>query len=655
MTLVKSPPIRSLSELERQDRVLAQLPTDFQFPLFNGRQAVESQRRSGYQNTARAAREIIDNAYEAGAGQVHVVFERPGRDRTSFERKNSVRSIAFIDDGPGMRPEMARLALSWGGGTRFEAPEGIGRFGFGLPNSSINQTRCVEVYVRTKDDTSWSMCVLNIDDVSQYGLVTVPPPQKADLPPFVQEYLDRNGVDLSHGVVVVWKNPDRLSFRMAEKLREHMVNDFGVVYRYLLDDFRLVVEGTPVEKTDPLFLMPDARLYVPEEKGGAKCTFDRTLPVKYRHDPRTGDHHLELVRDTAELTASDPKDGWRFSTIRIRIARFPYGFASRSREEHGEEALARLQIRLPRRGMSFVRAKREIDTLDVFPKEGNWPQLQAYAYHWGVEVGFGPELDDVFGVTSDKQGVRAIPEFWEVMVRDVELDQKLQEESRYQHKVREAEKLAREKRKLEEAAKAGAPSPAEAAATAASRATGRRRPLSEKESEEAKVREAKQAEEEAKRTGRNQEEVLHAIREEAQRKDFKIEYFSAKGLPFLVPEIGSGHQKVARINEAHRFFTEFYSPLVDLDDGGRARLAVDLLLLALVDAELKASDERADGLVPKTHLEDVRTNCWSRFLDIGLDILSKIGRDDGDEPEEQIDPAPPADDEPPAEGAVSGT
>ena len=45
-----------------------------------------------------------------------------------------------------MVPTMARYALSWGGGTHFNDPTGIGRFGFGLPNSSINQTRRVEAY-----------------------------------------------------------------------------------------------------------------------------------------------------------------------------------------------------------------------------------------------------------------------------------------------------------------------------------------------------------------------------------------------------------------------------------------------------------------------------------------------------------------------------
>ena len=64
-----------LSELERQEKYLAQLPEDYEFPLFNARQAVESQRRSGYKDTAAASREIVDNAIEACATRVDVVFD----------------------------------------------------------------------------------------------------------------------------------------------------------------------------------------------------------------------------------------------------------------------------------------------------------------------------------------------------------------------------------------------------------------------------------------------------------------------------------------------------------------------------------------------------------------------------------------------------
>src|SRR5688572_10699637 len=108
------------SEVERQQKYLGQLPDAFSFPLFNSKKALESQRQSGYRNTAAAAREIVDNAIEAHADRVHVVFDRAGTSsRKAGERKNSVTSVAFIDNGSGMLPTMARYALSWGGGTHF--------------------------------------------------------------------------------------------------------------------------------------------------------------------------------------------------------------------------------------------------------------------------------------------------------------------------------------------------------------------------------------------------------------------------------------------------------------------------------------------------------------------------------------------------------
>lgn len=130
-----------LNEVERQKKYLKDLPKDFKFPLFNTKHALESQRQNGYRNTAVAAREIIDNAFEAGADEVEIVLETSTRGT-----KNVVSAVAFIDNGAGMLPTMARFALSWGGGTHFDDPNFIGKFGFGLPNASINQTKLVEVY-----------------------------------------------------------------------------------------------------------------------------------------------------------------------------------------------------------------------------------------------------------------------------------------------------------------------------------------------------------------------------------------------------------------------------------------------------------------------------------------------------------------------------
>ena len=95
-------------------------------------------------------------------------------------------------------------------------------------------------------------------------------------------------------------------------------------------------------------------------------------------------------------------------------------------EPMDESAKARFEIRKSRRGMAFVRAAREIETVDIFPRRpsdvasgmGDWPLLQSYAYHWGIEVQFQPALDEVFGITNDKQTVRPIEDFWRLLATE---------------------------------------------------------------------------------------------------------------------------------------------------------------------------------------------------------------------------------------------
>ena len=133
-----------LDEIERQRKYLAHCRRTSSSRCSTSGTRLSPQRASGYRNTAAAAREIIDNSLEAGARNVHVVLDSDAE----ASGRRAVSAIAFIDDGPGMTPKMARYALTWGGGTHHEDPVKIGRFGFGLPNSSINQTRRVEVYCR---------------------------------------------------------------------------------------------------------------------------------------------------------------------------------------------------------------------------------------------------------------------------------------------------------------------------------------------------------------------------------------------------------------------------------------------------------------------------------------------------------------------------
>ena len=115
-----------------------------------------------------------------------------------YQRSESISAIAFIDNGSGMLPKMAQYALSWGSGTHFDDPAFIGKFGFGLPNASINQTREVEVYTRAEASAPITLAKLDVRDVKQHGLQTIGDPVEATLPEFVQAYLDKQGLPFDH-------------------------------------------------------------------------------------------------------------------------------------------------------------------------------------------------------------------------------------------------------------------------------------------------------------------------------------------------------------------------------------------------------------------------------------------------------------------------
>jgi hypothetical protein len=641
--------LRQLSEIERQNYYTNQLDDEtYEYPLFSGKQAVLSQRRSGYRTSAKAAREIIDNALEAGAKNVWVIFDRPEEaSRGKHERKNAVSAIAFIDDGPGMTPKMARYALTWGGGTHHEDPVKIGKFGFGLPNSSINQTKRVEVYSRTDPDQPWACAVLDISDLPDHGLVQVQAPKQAQLPKFVQQYLSTKKIKLGTGTVVVWVKPDRLTYVKASTLKEHFLDDFGTTYRYLLPrqetdpetervkllsagTFRLMVEDVMVEPVDPLFLTPGCRFYLsPNEKepkkGGAWSTYERMIPVKYYVDEETGAKHLERLKDADALQAAreDPAV-MGVGTITLRIARFPYGFVLGEKQHRKTDGGKRFEIRLSRRGMCFVRAGREIETFDAYPRTkhdkesglGDWPHISGYAYHFGVEVKFDPDLDEVFNVGNDKQTIRPIDDFWRVMADpEVALDAAIRTEERYQQKTRMEERKARLDPQITDEK---VTAPAIAAVSQASTATGKSGPLPENRREESKKLQDQAIQDLVEKTGESVEKARKAIEDEARRKRYAVEFFESRGGVFFEPSLGNGLQRVARINRLHPFYEVFYSRVAAMDDPV-ARQAIIVLLLTLAEAELSAEDETVRGVY-----ETQRESVWSPFLKLGLKKLEEL-------------------------------
>src|SRR5262249_25390003 len=152
-------------------------------------------------------------------------------------------------------------------------------------------------------------------------------------------------------------------------------------------------------------------------------TYEREIPVRFWRDAETGTPHLASLKSAAELSEAEKEDGTVVGTLTVRVARFPDGFVAGREKDAKGDAHKRFNIRKSRRGISVVRAGREIDTIFDFPSSstdrasglGDWPLLQSYAYHWAVEVRFTPDLDESFGVGNDKQTVSPIEDFWRVL------------------------------------------------------------------------------------------------------------------------------------------------------------------------------------------------------------------------------------------------
>lgn len=628
---------RLLTEIERQEKYLARLPEDFPFPLFNAAQALESQRRSGYRNTAAAAREIVDNAIEAKATRIDICFERP-RQLKPHQRAESLASIAFIDNGSGMLPKMARYALSWGAGTHFDDPGFIGKFGFGLPNASINQTRLVEVYTKTVEASAVTKATLDVRAVKAHGLHSVEPTIEATLPEFVQAYLDKAGLAFNHGTIVVWVEPDRLTYKTPALMKEHLLDDFGVTYRYLLDRVSLYVDKTQVAPVDPLFLTPSARYYLDEAKGGSRMSADYNIPVKFTRDAETGALTLSKVESLGEISRDDPLLE-AAGAIYVRVARFPYGFAEAapSKQKATTDAHRRFEIRKTRRGMSFVRAGREIETVDVFPKSvkdhakglGDWPLLQSYAYHWGVEVRFDPELDEVFGITNDKQTVRPIEDLWRLFALE-EIDAQLGREQAFQRKMRREERLKQQAK----AEKSAEPTHAETAAAAADGMAGHKPRVADRVKAEVREKFEEQAVARSKVDASSIEAARKALEEEAKRRPYVIDFYDEPRGPFYKPDWLNGSQVGVLINRAHPFFQTLYNPLLRMDGGGQAKQALDILLIALARAELSVENEdTANWYLTQ------RERAWSQFLnDAYTSLQQKMAPVDEESAETGEDP-----------------
>ena len=369
-------------------------------------------RSSGYKDIESAVSEIIDNSVEADAKNVFVIL----KDKVNpTSGKKNICEIAFLDDGCGMDNDILGKCLGLGVSTRRER-KGMGRFGVGLPQASLYA--CPEVYVYSWQNSieNAQYVYLDINKVKEGLQTEIPDPKAESLPKDYADYIHFHDLYEQHdfsknGTLVVWKNCDRVQPKTISALKERLEFSIGQKFRYFIHDKKCSIKifnnsnkdtYSTVFPNDPLFLMEDnyalgnpdkpkelfergkgenlEPIFEPYNDKINKCS-EHTIPVKFINKKGLQAESNVIVRFSIVKSCFYDKTA------------FPTG-------NPGDAPIGKYAKKME--GISIIRAGREIDfgQFDFYDNE-NKPTDR----WWGCEILFNPELDEIFGVSNNKQHV----------------------------------------------------------------------------------------------------------------------------------------------------------------------------------------------------------------------------------------------------------
>lgn len=321
-------------------------------PLVRYETFIQAIRDSGYKGPAAAIAELVDNAVEAQARNIAIEL-------VCDENGEIISSVRITDDGSGMSSDILQTALQFGGSSRFNSRQSLGRYGMGLPCSSLSLAARVDVWTRkTKSVTWWSY--LDIADISQRGADAIPAPQKVAK---LEKHLPASGtrIELSRC--------DRLDPAKRPALTKLLSSELGRIFRHIIaGGVTITIDGEQILAIDPLFNIGD-----PDWSKGALFGPPLKFPIRVPDSKTTS----EVVAFFSEL----PVKKW-------------FDLPNKTKRQIGIANGA---------GVSIVRAAREVDYGWFFMGK---KRRENYDDWWRCEIHYEPALDELFGLTHTKQRIR---------------------------------------------------------------------------------------------------------------------------------------------------------------------------------------------------------------------------------------------------------
>jgi Histidine kinase-, DNA gyrase B-, and HSP90-like ATPase len=359
--------------------------------------AVKAMQDNGYKNAAYAIAELMDNSIQAGAKNVELLCAEEV-EQLQERCRSRIKQLAVLDNGGGMEGETLRIALQFGNGKYldYEKHTGIGRFGMGLPCSSISQAQRVEVWTWQAGVDSAIYSYLDVDEIKDRKYSEVPEPVLKAIPSIWLKAGQSFGVS---GTLVVWSRMNRCIWRTARTVIDNSELLIGRIYRKFIYNnkvnirlaaFDLNEPNQPsLDRTalpnDPLYLTAHTSCPPPFDNQSMfeQWGQDREFTVSYRNKL----HRVVIRFAVATKEARDKENA----------GSLPHG-------KHAEKNI----------GVSIVRADRELDL------DSGWAmKADTRERWWGVELDFPPSLDDLFGVTNNKQSAHNFSELAKIDIEDL--------------------------------------------------------------------------------------------------------------------------------------------------------------------------------------------------------------------------------------------
>ena len=377
-----------------------QIPMDNH--LFMPQMTVQAMRDSRYRHPANAIAELIDNPIDAKATKVDLLI-REKETKINTRTRRRISQIALFDNGHGMSGETLVQALRFGGHQKSQAVNRIGKYGMGLPTSSVSQSRRLDVWTWQHSIEESLHSYIDLDEVESGVQTLIPDSKQREIPTEWMTFVSEETLNKTRGTLVVWSKIDRIAVQ-ARTIFNQVEEEIGRIYRHYIHDKDLSIRmaslresqdipyiDKQVRPNDPLYLMANSSTPAPWDQ---EAMFEDS-----------GNHTFTIQVDGREELVE-----LKFSIAKRQVLGEHIGDLPGNRP-YGKHALKNM-------GISIVRENREI-LIEPYGSRndggGGLPQNR----WWGCEIRFNQGSDTLFGIDHNKQMVanlsRAFKDLYEGM------------------------------------------------------------------------------------------------------------------------------------------------------------------------------------------------------------------------------------------------